>query len=387
MNNSNPVVIAGAGPVGLSVALGLARAGIRSLVLESKPELDRRSRATLIVPRSLALFERLGVLDRFVAEGERNDAIRILRAADRKPILTFDFAHLAGETTTPFALALSQDRTEHILLEAVLASGLAEVRFGEPLWDFEDVGGGVAVTTGSGGRILAGVLIGADGAHSTVRERLGWALEGKTYPTRAVLADVRVAPEADTTAGWLVDPKAQSFTIAIRFADGVWRIIEASAPGDVQDEDLPARSAYLAETIFGAGAWRETLWTAAYRKHERRAASFAAGRVALAGDAGHLNSPAGGQGMNAGLADADLLVAKLVEAQTHPQQAENLLQDYSLARIDAFDHQIRGLTDQLEMMESMPAWLRNIVFSLVDVARAAGIEKIVSRKLSMLDIV
>lgn len=382
---SHPVIIAGAGPVGLSLALALAQGGVRSLVLEKKRQLDPHSRATLIVPRSLAFFDRLGVLDRFLAEGERNDAIRILRASDRKLFLSFDFAPLAEETPTPFALALSQDRTESILLDAALSTGLVEVAFGAALESFQQHDHGILVTTGEGERLEASYLVGADGAHSAVRKQLGWTLEGKTYPTRAVLADVRIAPDFDVRQGWLADPKAASFTIAIRFADGVWRIIEAAVPDTVTDAELPDRAKRVAEATFGAGAWRETLWTAAYRKHERRAPRYVSGRIVLAGDAAHLNSPAGGQGMNAGLADADLLARQLRDALADPAQAGALLDQYETDRIRAFDHDIRGLTDKLEMMETMPAWVRNLAFSAVGLARVAGIERVVARKLAMLD--
>jgi 3-(3-hydroxy-phenyl)propionate hydroxylase len=380
-----PIVIAGAGPVGLSVAFILARAGIRSLVLEKKVAPDLRSRATLIMPRSLELFERLSLLGDFLAEGERNDAIRILRASDRKLLVEFDFRELADRTPTPFVLALSQDRTERILLDAVRATGLVEVAFDTPLERFELRGDTVAVHAAGGRAIRAAFLVGADGAHSTVRSQLGWQLEGRTYPTRAVLADVRIASERDTTDGWLTDPDASSFRLAIRFADGVWRIVESTIPNEVADTDLPARAERLANSLFGDGAWRETLWTAAYHKHERRAVRYVDGRVVLAGDAAHLNSPAGGQGMNAGLADADLLGRCLVSALQAPGDAERLLAAYEQERIASFDHDIRGLTDALETMETVPAWMRRIAFSAVGLARAAGLESLVARRLSMLN--
>lgn len=380
-----PVVISGAGPIGLTTALILARAGIRTLVLETKPNLDERSRATLIVPASLQLFEHLGVLQPFLDQGERNDSIRILRASDRKPLLKFDFGDLADRTPTPFALALSQDRTERILLDELLKTGQSEVAFATPFEKFDAVGDMVRVHA-SGGRVIeAAFLVGADGAHSAVREQLQWVLAGKTYPTRAVLADVRVAPFSDTRAGWLADPEAASFTIGIRFADGVWRIIESAVADDLADDDLPEHARTLTAGLFGPGAWRETLWTAAYRKHERRSDRYVLGRVALAGDAAHLNSPAGGQGMNAGLGDADRLGRALIAGLAEPAKAAAELGLYEQERIAAFDHDIRGLTDALEGMETLPAWVRRIAFSAVGVARALGIERIVAQKLSMLD--
>lgn len=377
-----PVVISGAGPVGLSSALILARAGIRALILEKKAALDPHSRATLIVPRSLELFSRLGVLDAFLSKGERYDAIRLLRASDRHRLLTFDFSELADHTTTPFALALSQDQTENILYSAVEEAGLVEVAFATPFQRFELRADGVRVHAGD--RIIdAELLIGADGAHSSVRGQLGWELEGKTYPTRAVLADIRIAPEYDTDEGWLVDPDAEAFTLAIRFADGVWRLIESAIPDAVTDADLPARAEQVAARLFGADAWRQTLWTAAYHKHERRAARFVDGRVVLAGDAAHLNSPAGGQGMNAGLADADRLGRAIVDGLG--KDLPNQLAAYERERIDIFDHDIRGLTDALETMETLPAWVRRFAFTAAGLARAFGVERLATRELSMLD--
>lgn len=380
-----PVVIAGAGPIGLTLALILAQVGIRTIVLEKKSALDERSRATLIVPRSLQLFDRLGLLEPILAQGQRNDALRILRASDRKPILTFDFSDLADRTPTPFAVALSQDRTERILFEALQATRQSEIAFSTPFERFDAVEDKVRVHALGGRVIEADFLIGADGAHSGVRQQLEWMLDGKTYPTRAVLADVRVGAEYDTTEGWLADPKAASFTIGIRFGDGVWRIIEAAVDGDLADAALPDHARDLTAGLFGPDAWRETLWTAAYNKHERRAARYIEGRVVLAGDAAHLNSPAGGQGMNAGLGDADRLGRALIAALAQPKRTVDELQAYQQERITIFDEDIRGLTDALESMETSPAWIRRIAFSAMGVARALGIERIITQKLSMLE--
>ncbi len=379
-----PVVISGAGPVGLTLALSLARCGIRSLVLEKKTKLDPHSRATLIVPRSLEILKSLGVLNAFLEQGQRNDAIRIMRTPDHKILLTFDFTQMADDTPTPFALALSQDRTERILLDAVGQTGLVEVAFDTGFERFDHIQGGVRIQAGRGRVVEADWLIGCDGARSAVRGQLGWKLEGKTYKTRAFLADVQITPEHDVTTGWLADPKGDSFTIGIRFASGIWRIIEAAVPDTVTDAGLPDRARKLTEILFGQGAWRETIWTSAYRKHERRSARYVEGRVVLAGDAAHLNSPAGGQGLNAGLADAELLAQMLASALDQPDKATEYMAAYEHTRITHFDENVRGLTNALEMMESAPAWLRNLAFSGLSIARAAGIETIVARKLSML---
>ncbi len=385
------VLITGAGPVGLALALALARRGVRSTVVERKPALDPHSRATLIVPRSLEILAGLGVLDRIVAEGEVNPAIDLRRAADRSALLRFAFTPLAGRTAVPFAVALPQDRTERILLDAALATGLVDVRFAAPLLRFHD--GDAAVTAEVGGAggdrsLRARYLVGADGAHSTVRRQLGWALEGTTYPTRAFLADVRVAPEADVRGVWLADPAARSFTVAVRFAGGadggVWRLIESAVPDTVTDDELPARARAVTERIFGPGAWRATRWTAAYRKHERRTPAQRRGRVLLAGDAAHLNSPAGGQGLNAGLQDVQSLAWRLAHLVDGAGDEDRLLDSHSEERIRAFDADVRPLTRGIEQMETLPARLRSVVFSAVGLVARSPLPGIVAGRLSML---
>lgn len=231
-------------------------------------------------------------------------------------------------------------------------------------------------------------LVGADGAHSAVRQLLGWDLEGDTYPTRAYLADVRVAPFADLTGGWLSDPKAASFTIAVRFggdADGgTWRLIESSIPDTVTPADYDDHAQQIADRLFGPGAWRETLWTSAYRKHERRAARYHQGRVVLAGDAAHLNSPAGGQGLNTGLLDVHSLAWRLASLIEGAGDEDRLLDSYSDERARAFDADVRPLTDGIERMETLPAQVRGLAFSAVGLLRHSPLPGLVARKLSML---
>lgn len=386
-DHETEVIVAGGGPVGLTVALGLARRGVRSIVLEKKATLDARSRATLIVPRALEILDALGVLPVFLGEGQPNPSLRILRATDHRIILDFDFGLYAGETAVPFALALSQDRTERLLLDAVRATGLVDVRMDTPLLQFADGPDGVTVEAGSGQtplRVSGRYLVATDGAHSRVREQLGWRLEGRTYATRAFLADVRVSADCDVPRGWLADPTASSFTLAIRFADGVWRIIESAIPDDVEEPAFAARARVLAGRMFGEGAWRETLWTAAYRKHERRADRYRVGHVVLAGDAAHLNSPAGGQGLNAGMQDAFSLAWRLARLVRGRGEENALLDSYSAERTQSFDRDVVGLTSGIESLETLPAWLRAALFSVVGLVRHTGVPRAVVRRLSML---
>ncbi|HSK58838.1 MAG TPA: FAD-dependent monooxygenase [Actinomycetospora sp.] len=386
------VVISGAGPVGLTLALALARRGVRTIVLERKDGLDPHSRATLLPPRSLEVLAGVGVLPALLRQGQRNPALAIHRTGDRRPVLRFDFAADADTTAVPFALAIPQDRTERTLLDAVQRSELVDVRFGLSLARFQDDGERVTVEAGDGTVVTARYLVGADGAHSGVRRRLGWPLEGTTYRTRAFLADVDVSPEADLRSGWLADPRAASFTLGIRFGDalvgdavgGRWRLIESATPHHVTDADHPARARAITEAVFGAGSWRDTLWTAVYRKHERRARRYHLGRVVLAGDAAHLNSPAGGQGLNTGLQDALALAWRLARLVHGDGDRERLLGSYSEERAQAFDNDVRPVTDGIERMETLPAWLRSAAFAAVGLLGRTGLPRAVTRRLSML---
>ncbi|MGL4178351.1 MAG: FAD-dependent monooxygenase, partial [Dermatophilaceae bacterium] len=384
------IVISGAGPVGLTLALLLARRGIRVTVLEAKTRLDEHSRATLITPRSLEVLKTAGVLDQLVAAGQVYPALDILRSSDHRSQLSLDFAGSGDQSATAFALAIPQDRTERILLDAARASELVDVRFDTPLRRFDDTGEHVLVTAGrdESCRLRARFLVGADGAHSAVRDQLGWTLEGTTYPTRAFLADITVAPDSAHTTGWLSDVTAPSFTLAIRFADDdrgqVWRLIESAIPDEVTEEDHEPRARAIADRIFGAGAWRATLWTAAYRKHERRAERYRAGRVVLAGDAAHLNSPAGGQGLNTGLQDAVSLAWRLAALLDDRSDADALLDSYGVERAAAFDRDVRPLTDGIERMETLPAWARRVAFSATGLLGRSPLPRIVARKMSML---
>ena len=376
-----PVVISGGGPVGLTLALLLHRQGVKAVVLEKKVELDPHSRATLLVPHTMQVFHDLELLDEFVTQGQRNDAIRLLRTPDRKQLFNFSFDRLAQKTVTPFALALSQDHTEQILFDAARQAGI-DVRMGDNFDHFEVTPQGVRVHHGGGEPIEASLLVGCDGAHSGVRDQLGWELEGKTYNGRALLVDVRIADEADTEAGWLTDPTNQSFLFTIRFGKNIWRIIEADIHDDVADDQLADRAQHLATRLFGAGACRETLWFSAYRKHERRSDRYVDGRVVLAGDAAHLNSPAGGQGLNAGIGDAERLAHAIVTGLDGDLAAE--LASYERERTTFFDKHVRPLTDSLEHMETASPWARRLIVGAAELARYIGFEHFLAHELSML---
>jgi 3-(3-hydroxy-phenyl)propionate hydroxylase len=385
-----PVAITGAGPVGLAVALGLAQAGVRSVVFEKKTQLDPHSRATLVLPRTLEIFRQWGVLDPLLAAGNRVPHVRLREPGNDREILHINFTKLANETAAMFALAIPQDRTERILLDAVEASGLVEVRFDTELLGVEHDTTGVRPrirTSGTETTETTGYLVGADGAHSRVREQLGIELAGKTYPTQALLADVRIEPELDRTDEWPTILDHRGIVVGIRFGDRVWRIIEQATDEHLSDQALHEHVVNLAQELFGHGPV-EILWRSVYHKHQRCAHRFRQGRVLLAGDAGHLNSPAGGQGMNSGIQDAHNLAWKLAAAVTNPDaDTEALLESYSEERTSLIVRRVQPMTDVAERFQTARPHRRVALVRALDTlfgfGQSAGT---MTRRFSMLEV-
>lgn len=345
-----PIVISGAGPVGLSLALGLSRQGVRSLVLETKEELSPHSRAPAIHARTLEIFRAWGVLERFMAEGTFVTEADLWLVGHSEPAVHIDLRSLADLSATPGLLILPQNRTEAILLDEIHAQGMAEVRFGHTLTGFQQDGDRVTISISPQGeapyQVTSELLVGCDGAHSTVREHLGWLLEGTTYPTRLMIADIRL-PDERNTLPW---PRAQvTSTIlcfAIRIEPELWRIISTLSATESPEESVTAQAiAMRVETLFGSGPF-EQVWASHFHIHCRTSPHFRLGRVLLAGDAAHINSPAGGQGMNSGIQDAHNLAWKLARALADGD-TERLLASYEQERRPAILTGVDRFTDLL----------------------------------------
>jgi 2-polyprenyl-6-methoxyphenol hydroxylase-like FAD-dependent oxidoreductase len=178
----------------LSLALGLARHGVRSTLFEAKSEPDPHSRALGILPRTLEIFRTWGIYERFLSEGILRTKVDFWVAGQPKPVAEVDLSVFSRLSAIPGILILPQNRTESLLLEAVRTIGYTEILLGRQAIGFQQDENGVsAEIQGPDGatQIYRGqYLIGCDGAHSTVRRVLGWELEGKTYPTRVLLHDI-----------------------------------------------------------------------------------------------------------------------------------------------------------------------------------------------------
>ncbi|PZR64550.1 MAG: hypothetical protein DLM53_00160 [Candidatus Eremiobacter antarcticus] len=366
-----PVVIAGAGPAGLSLALGLARQGVRSIIFEQNAQLSPHSRAVIILLRTLEAIQSWNAAERFLAVGEVLHRITAYASETNDPVFSLDVSPLAAETPNASIVVLPQDETEKLLYDAVMETGMCELRFNQRVTAAIENGDAVTVSvqpvSGDAYSLNAQFAVGADGAHSMVRQSIGLHLEGKTYPVHVFLADIRVNDERDTLPWPRISMGSPQALFTIRFANGQWRIVgtltEAEAGASIDEAFLQPRI----KTLFGGRSGQfDLIWQSIFAIHRRHAATFRKGRVILAGDAAHINSPAGGQGMNAGIQDAHNLAWKLAYALRGADR-DVLLTSYDAERRFTIEHGVERLTDGLTRngLTSAPK-VRNALITLMN---------------------
>ena len=309
MSERPKVLIVGAGPTGLVMAHELARDGIQCRLIDKAPHRAMESRAIAIHARTVETFELMGLADVFLGAGQRIAGVDIYGESGRIAHAAFGML----ETRYPFVLGVPQDETDRILEERVARHGVRVERNTE-LISLAQRESGVSVRLRTADRVEevdTDWLLGCDGAHSTVREQLGISFSGATYPEHFVLADVKVAGGLDHAEAqvWLHREGGLAF---FPLPEDRWRLIIINAPPDWRDEpDLAQCQASVDERGLDYLRLGDPRWTAVFRIHRREAARFRKDRVFLLGDAAHIHSPVGGQGMNMGIQDAFNLAWKL----------------------------------------------------------------------------
>jgi len=382
-----PVIIVGGGPVGLSLALGLARYGCGAIVLERNAEPVKESRAAVIWPRTQEILRDWGAYEPLRGAARFARSLRAVNALTEAPIATIDFSVIDDICDDPGALLLPQSETERILRNLVATHPHCELRTGVTVCGIEQLAGGVAVRfegQRGTGTLSASFVVGADGAQGVVRSAIGQSLLGMTYASRVVLSDEIVEAPFEEDVRTRLD--LPGLCMAVRFTDRKWRVI-ASLPHEIGDEDavLPLAHRARVRNLFGERP-TTTEWNAVFRIHRRQAASFVVGRVALAGDAAHLNSPAGGQGMNAGIQDAANLAWKLAFAQRSDRCAQPLLASYDSERREIITDTVERTTDRMTRVGiNFPKRARSFVARAFSRAvRGTGMQRKLCRGIGML---
>jgi 2-polyprenyl-6-methoxyphenol hydroxylase-like FAD-dependent oxidoreductase len=314
------VLVVGAGPTGLALAAGLARFGVGFRIIDRAMDRAHESRALGVQARSLEVLQSLGLGEALVARG--NPSARLRLHLDREHTAELRLTDSgATDTRFPFILFVSQAETEAVLGDHLGSAGVTVERGAELV----DIAPGPAAVRcrirhrdGREERVWARYLAGCDGAHSTARHLAGIPFEGDAYLQDFMLGDVEVdGPlERDTLHSFAVGAGvAMFFPLG---SPATWRVIatpgraaepaDPSAAGELSLEELQT----AVDGATGGGfVLRDPAWLTHFRLHHRQAAHYRAGRIFLAGDAAHIHSPVGAQGMNTGIQDAWNLAWKL----------------------------------------------------------------------------
>jgi 2-polyprenyl-6-methoxyphenol hydroxylase-like FAD-dependent oxidoreductase len=340
------VLIAGAGPTGLVLALWLVRQGVKVRIVDRNEGPGTSSRAMAVQARTLELYRQLGLADEIVADGLRNPAINLWVKGERRARLSF---RDAGRELTPFPFVLiyPQDRHERVLVRHLEEAGVRVERNTELLGFEQDAGGVVARLRGPAGDSVcnAAWLAGCDGAHSIVRHQLGTGFEGGTYEHTFYVADVDVT---GPSANGEIHLSLEDGDFAALFAydqRGSGRLIGAVRDEEVRTGHDLAFDDVRQRAIASLGLTIERVnWFSTYRVHHRVAGHYRSGRALLLGDAAHVHSPAGGQGMNTGIGDAVNLAWKLAHV-LQGRAPDALIDSYEIER-KAFAIKLVETTDR-----------------------------------------
>ncbi|MER7725112.1 FAD-dependent monooxygenase [Streptomyces sp. NPDC096323] len=318
--DDRPVLVVGAGPVGLTAAAELARRGIPVRLVDKAAEAGPLTKALMVWPRTLEVFRGLGASAYIDKHGLPVHSFSY--NSGTKPICDIVF----GDLTRP--MVIIQPEVEELLREALEAAG-GQVAWRTELTRISQDGDGVLATLrgpdGEESTEEFSYVIGGDGASSTVRKALGVEFKGATYPNLFILADTAIEGELrrDSVHYYCTE---NGIMVLVPLYNGRFRVFTAASPG-MKPEDLTREVLQDYVDKRGPGGLRlhDVSWQTTFSIHARHAERFRAGRVFLAGDAAHIHSPAGGQGLNTGVTDAHNLAWKL--ALVHRAAASPALLD------------------------------------------------------------
>ncbi|MGN6571578.1 MAG: FAD-dependent oxidoreductase [Pseudolabrys sp.] len=382
MQDHTDILIVGAGPTGLALAAELRRHGASPVLIDRQPAGANTSRACVVHARTMEVLDPLGETARLLKLGVK---VPIFRIRDRDAaLLTIDFSEI--DSPYPFTLMCPQDRIERSMAGRLQELG-GDVARPCRLVGFDAADGGVEARVDDNGAervIRTKWLVGCDGLHSTVREGAGIAFEGGAYGQHFVLADVRMEwPLSREEVTLFYSP--DGLVVVAPLPDDHFRIV---ATVDEAPEQPPAR--FIQDLLdrrgptASPGRIRDVTWSSRFHIQHRVAAQLRRGRVLICGDAAHVHSPAGGQGMNTGIQDGVSLGAALAA----------VLKDGDDARLDAWAearHRVASevveMTDRLTRVAVMKSrvgqHLRNAAVSLA--GHVPQVRAAVARKLAELD--
>jgi 3-(3-hydroxy-phenyl)propionate hydroxylase len=363
-----PVIIAGAGPTGLTLATELRRGGADVLLLERRPNRGvDGSRAAGMQPRTIEMLDQRGIADRFLAAGPPSDLANFAG-------IRLDYSTLPNRF--PYTINIMQAETEQVLEDIATELGVL-VRWSTEVTGVRHVGDGVevAVEGPAGAETISGsYLVGCDGGRSTVRKLMGVGFPGTDPTMMSLIGDVELAEPPQRPL--FLDRRQSGLITAIQFRPGWYRIVTTErerivGPNEpVTIEELRASAVRVAGTDFGMHSPR---WLSHFNDATRQVEHYRMGRILLAGDAAHIHAPAGGQGMNMGMQDAFNLGWKL-SAVVNGDAPEQLLDTYHDERHTAGADTLNLIRAQMGLMGvgEPISQLRQVVRRLIDLPEVNG---------------
>jgi 3-(3-hydroxy-phenyl)propionate hydroxylase len=343
------VIVSGAGPVGMSLALALARQGVSVVVLEKLDELSHEARASTIHPPTLEFFDEIGIIDDILANGLRIESLQFWERQTRELVADFPYKLIEKDTKYPFRFQCPQSTVTRIILKHIEATKCGKVLFNHEFVSAEQNENCVKViakTPNGEVEYCAKYLIGCDGAFSKVRENLQLGFEGKTYEDRFLLVSTNanlggIFPNMGTVA-YIFDP--EEWVIIMTLPDTVRLVFRLNADENADEakqiESVKTRIANFLQTELSY----DIKAVSTYHVHQRVTETFRVGRTILAGDAAHINNPTGGMGMNSGIHDSQMLAKNLIAVLNGGD--EKLLDDYAEIRKQVAVKMVQATTDE-----------------------------------------
>lgn len=375
VESRHPVVIVGAGPIGLAAALDLANHGVRSVVVDDNNVVSVGSRAICWSKRSLEILDRLGVGDACVEKGVIWKVGRTYHRGNE--VFNFDLLPEGGHKMPAF-VNLQQYYVEEYLIAAARKSELVELRFKNRVTGVRQTGEAVqlSIETPDGVYALeADYVLACDGARSPVRTMLGLEFEGVLFEERFLIADIEMEANFPSERRFWFDPEFHNGQSALlhKQPDNIYRIdLQLGWNADLEAEKQPERIMSRIEKVVGHRNFRLD-WTSIYTFQCRRLATFVHDRVIFAGDSAHVVSPFGARGGNGGLQDVDALGWRLAAILKGEADAA-LLQRYDVERIHAADENILNssrATRFISPANGAERWFRDSALALASHAEFA----------------
>jgi len=381
--SSPDVLIVGAGPTGLSLAITCRRFGLAVRIIDRAAEPSRVSKALAVWSASLEALDSMGVIEDFLAAGERMHELAIGWGARRLATMAVG---VGIDSPYPFPLLLPQSRTKQLLAQRLAALGVTVERGVELTGLAQDKEGVSATLCGADGQeqvARARYLVGCDGARSRVRRSLGVAFDGTTEPATFLLCDARIEGGAMDPASIQLCWQRRGTIALFPVEHGVWRVFAMRQSGTDEPATLAELQAQLDRHGPGGLRLRDPSWLSTFRINARLAARYRVERCFLAGDAAHIHSPAGGQGMNTGIQDAVNLGWKLAQVLHGEGDAALLLDSYSDERRPVAADVVKGATQKLHLAFGTGLFLRFARTAAIPiVARLPFVQRALQHELS-----